>query len=192
MHVVLYCAYTSLLGSILSCTHAMSESNDSVTGTDSLYCNIKITVEDTEIAGISDSNERATSFCTETNELHEENLQVPINPTLPNDTKKTDEMKKPRYSFKGSITSLASEVFTAQNITKAVKCRLVTTLIVTICIMVLLFLTPIVLYNINPPIAEKYITESTIFYNMEVDSCFVSANMFVYRCICMYYCMHQG
>jgi len=159
----------------------MSELSDNVTGTDEfINSNIMITVEDTEMDSVvSDRKGSATSFCTETNELHEENLQVPKSPTSPNGTKETDEIKKPRYSFKGSISSLAAEVFTTRNITTAVKCRLVTILIVTICLMILLCLTPIVLYNINPPNAEKYVTESTIFYNMEVDSCSVSDNVII-------------
>ena len=158
----------------------MSELSGNVTGIDELICNIN--VEDTEIVGVvSDSKESATSFCTETNELHKENLQVLNSPSLSNDTTKTDEIEKPQYSFKSSIASLAAEVFTTRNITTAVKCRLVIILIVTICIMVLLFLTPIVLYNINPPKAETYVTESTIFYDMEVDSCSVSDNMIIYK-----------
>ena len=176
----------------------MSESNDSATGSVELICkNIKITVEDTEIVGVvSDSKESATSFCTETNELHKENLQVPNSPISPNDTRETDGIKKPRRSFEGSITSFAAEFFSTQNITKAVKCRLVATLIVAICIMVLLFLTPIVLYNIDPPNAETYVTESAIFYNMEVDSCAVSGNMIIYNiryvCIRTVHWVHQA
>jgi len=172
----------------------MSELNDNVTGF--ICSNIMITMENTEMDSVvSDSKEKATSFCTKTNELHEDNLQVLNSSTSPNDTKETDEIEKPRYSFKGSMASLAAEVFTTRNITTAVKCRLVIILIVTICLMILLFLTPIVLYNINPPNAEKYVTESTIFYGMEVDSCSVSDIMIIYK-ICIMYayvrCVYQG
>jgi len=169
--VVLYCV--SIRKN--SCTFAMSELNDNITGTDELICNIKITVEDIEEAGIA--SESVTSFCTETNELYKKNLQVPNSLISSDDNNDTNEMKKSQYSIRNSMTSLAAEVFTKQNITTAVKCRLVTTLTITIFIMILLFLSSIVLYNINPPSAEKYATESTIFYNMEVDSCSVSANM---------------
>jgi len=158
-----------------------------VTGTDELVSNIKITLEDTDMAAAGvfiDSPTGVTLFCTDANELHKKNLQVLNSPISSHDTNYTNEIENSRYSIIGSMTSLVAEVFTRQNITTAVKCRLVTTLVVIIFIMILLFLTPIVLYNINPPSAEKYATESAIFYNMEVDNCSVSANMTV--CIYIY------
>ena len=77
-------------------------------------------------------------------------------------------------SLRSSERNIAAEDFTTQNITTAVKCRLMATLIVIICVIILLFLASIVWYNTDPPGAEAYVTESTVFYNLEIENCMVS------------------
>ncbi|XP_065911528.1 uncharacterized protein [Dysidea avara] len=70
-------------------------------------------------------------------------------------------------SLRSSARNIEAEVF----IITAVKCRLMATLIVVICVMILLFLAPIVWYNTDPPGAETYVTESAVFHNLEIASC---------------------
>jgi len=77
-------------------------------------------------------------------------------------------------SLRSSVSNIAAEAITAQNIIIAVKCRLMTTLLIIFCMMVFLFLAPIIWYNTNPPSAEAYVTQTTVFHNLEVDSCIVS------------------
>ena len=115
------------------------------------------------------ATESTTSFCAERSDLHDNHLQVPNNPTLLNDKMDAHVNNETLHnSLRSSVRNIAAEVFTTQ------KCRLMTTLIVIICVMILLFLASIVWYNTDPPSAETYLTESTIFYNLEVENCMVS------------------
>jgi len=124
-----------------------------------------------ELVIVNDSTDSSASFCVESCDLvaHENHLQAPKNPVLVVNAHGSNET-----SLRSSVTNIAAEVFTAKSISVALKCRVVITLIVIICLMILLFLAPIIWYNTNPPTAGAYVTEKTVFYNLEVDDCTVS------------------
>ncbi|XP_065910822.1 uncharacterized protein [Dysidea avara] len=148
----------------------MSEISNNTTSTAKL---VTITVEDTdeEAGAVKNSTDSTTSFCAEGSDLHGNHLQVPKNPTLLDDKMDAHISNETLHnSLRSSVRNIAAEVFTTQNITTAVKCRLMATLIVIICVMILLFLAPIVWYNTDPPSAETYATKSTVFYNLEIES----------------------
>jgi len=65
-------------------------------------------------------------------------------------------------------------VSTSELITKALKCQLIATLIVTICIITSLSLVPVVLYNINPPNAGLHSIEVDAFQPLIFATCSVS------------------
>ena len=166
----------------------MSEISNNTTSTAKL---VTITVEDTdeEAGAVKNSTDSTTSFCAEGSDLHGNHLQVPKNPTLLDDKMDAHISNETLHnSLRSSVRNIAAEVFTTQNITTAVKCRLMATLIVIICVMILLFLAPIVWYNTDPPSAETYATKSTVFYNLEIESgCIVSAYYNVHGYIFSYH-----
>ena len=124
---------------------------------------------------VNDNTDSTTSFCFESNEPHENQLQVPKSSvSLENQTDAQRNSETSHISLRSSITNIAAEVFATKHITVALKCKLVTTLVITICLMILLFLAPIIWYNTNPPSAEAYVTEKIIFHNLEINSCTVS------------------
>ena len=136
---------------------------------------VNISVESTEVVGAFNASKDGTIFCAERDDLHESHLQSLKNPKLLENKMDSHRSKETWHiPLRGSVSNIVAEVFTTQNITTALKCRLVTTLTAIICIIVLLFLAPIIWYNTNPPSAEAYVTQSTVFYNLEVDSCIVS------------------
>ena len=151
----------------------MREINDNT----SIVMLVDITVEDTEVPGAVNNSTESTS--AERSDLHDNHLQVPNDSTLLNDKMDVHMNNETLHnSLRSSARNIEAEVF----IITAVKCRLMATLIVVICVMILLFLAPIVWYNTDPPGAETYVTESAVFHNLEIASCMVSTLP-----MCIYY-----
>ncbi|XP_065911487.1 uncharacterized protein [Dysidea avara] len=155
----------------------MSETSGNSMHTTKFASDIKITVEDTEeLDDTITSTAVSTSFCIGSDELHKDYLQVPNSPKSLDDTKDgngNNEIK--RSSLRGSITNLAAEVFTTQNITKVVKVQLMIVLFVTICLMILLFVAPIIWYNINlSSAASCHDMQNSVIDDVNFESC--SAN----------------
>ena len=82
--------------------------------------------------------------------------------------------KRERYGSRGSITSFLNDVLTPKQVTKVIKLRSMATLTITILTVLLLFLTPIVFYNINPPTMELYSFDGVAFKNVDFETCSVS------------------
>ncbi|XP_065909217.1 uncharacterized protein [Dysidea avara] len=114
------------------------------TDTSEIDIDVKIVVDSTEMDNKADSDgDIASSGCTGRNESHTDYLQVPSSiDTLGN------------TQHRGSLASIVVDVFTPENITTVLKLRLATTITVIICIMLLLFVTPIVWYNVDRPTLE--------------------------------------
>ena len=156
------------------------------TDTSEIDIDVKIVVDSTEMDNKADSDgDIASSGCTGRNESHTDYLQVPSSiDTLGN------------TQHRGSLASIVVDVFTPENITTVLKLRLATTITVIICIMLLLFVTPIVWYNVDRPTLEL----TTIEYESMVrNKCNVSTFLrvplsHVYRTVhsfvcCRYRCM---
>ena len=142
---------------------------------------VKIVVESAEVNN-ADCGGTVVSGCTKRNESHTNYLQVPNNNNL-SSMENTGDAN--RMQHKGSIASLVIEVFTPENITTVLKLRLVATLIGIICVTSLLFVAPIVWYNVDQPSLEL---DSLEYESMISDNCNVSA------CIRSYYtfvCWHM-
>ena len=68
------------------------------------------------------------------------------------------------------------------------------TLTITIFIVLLLFLTPVVFYNINPPTKELYSFDEVAFDGIDFETCSVSCGchptfIIKQKCFCMYVCV---
>jgi len=141
----------------------------------------------TKFTGEADTISHSTesiSLCAENSEPHENHLQIPKSPASEYKTDAHRNSETSHISLRSSVKNIAAEVFTTKNITIALKCRVVTTLAVIICLMIVLFLAPIIWYNTNPPSAEEYVTEKTIFYNLEINDCTVSKPVLVHTFMC--------
>ena len=150
----------------------------------------KLTIRFKEEGDIISHTENITSLCAENREPHENHLQVSKSPSpLQNKTDAAQRNSKNSHiSLISSVTNIAAEVFTAKKFTIGPKCGILTTLAVIICLMIVIFLVPIIWYNTNPPSEEKYVTEKTIFYNLDIDDCTVSKLVLTIG-VCTFMCL---
>lgn len=125
-------------------------------------------VDTTEVGNNVDYGGTVVSGCTKRNESHSSYLQVPTN---------NNSGDSNRMQHRGSIANLAIEVFTPENITTVLKLRLVATLTGIICVTSLLFVAPIVWYNVDQPSLEL---DSFEYESMMSDNCNVSACIGLY------------
>ena len=182
-HVPWFIIVQVYLCTVVKLVYTMSETSGNSMHTTKFASDIKITVEDTEeLDDTITSTAVSTSFCIGSDELHKDYLQVPNSPKSLDDTKDgngNNEIK--RSSLRGSITNLAAEVFTTQNITKVVKVQLMIVLFVTICLMILLFVAPIIWYNINlSSAASCHDMQNSVIDDVNFESCSVSFRVCIY------------
>jgi len=122
-------------------------------GLSEISSGVKIVVESTEVDSTEngDGGGGGETIVSERNESHSNYLKVPNN----NRNNSPDNIRGThKTQHRGSITSLAAEVLTPENITIVLKLRLVSTFALIICITSLLFVAPIVWYNVDQPSLE--------------------------------------
>ena len=128
---------------------------------------------------VTNNTSVTTSLSTETIELYTNHLSVPsrtVSIDCIQDIHK--DHKIDRSGSRGSIPSITSfldDVMTPKRVTKVIKFRLMATLTITIFTVVLLFLFPIVFYNINPPTTELYSFDGVALGNVDFETCSVSS-----------------
>jgi len=125
---------------------------------------------------ITDYTAVTTSLSSVENESSKNHLQVPAK-TISIDSMQDIHKNNDRSRTGGSILSITSfldDTLTPNRVTKVIKFRLVATLTITIITVALLFLVPIIFYNINSPTTELYSFDGVAFDNVDFETCSVS------------------
>lgn len=153
----------------INMTDVLDPDNDSKIETDSGKVNVEVVITNCTAA--------TTSLSTEGNESSNNHLQVPTN-TISIDCTQDIHSNSNKTGSRGSMLSISSfldDALTPKQVTKVIKCRLMATLTIAIITVILLFLVPVVLYNIKSPTTELYSFDDVAFENVNFDTCSVSS-----------------
>ena len=184
-----------IINFILNFRDIMSDNIGSgINVTDKLESNIKIEVNDVDVE-VTGNTSAMTPLPADRNESHINHLQVPTK-TVSVDRKQDIQIntRTERSASIPSMTSFLGEVLTPKGVTKIIKLRLMATLTITIFIVLLLFLTPVVFYNVNPPTKELYSFDEVAFDDIDFETCSVSCGchpIFIIKqkCLCVHVCV---